>query len=357
MSETVLDIKVVKTKNSKFVAPASKDDLVFGKNFTDHMLVCDYVNGAWQTPEIVPFGDMAFSPALAALHYGQSIFEGIKAYKQPDGGIAIFRPQDNWKRMNVSAVRMDMPTIPEEIFVEGLRQLIEVDANWVPKFDETSLYIRPFMFSTDAFIGVKTADNYRFCIICSPSGPYYAKPVNIYVQDEFVRAVPGGIGFTKAAGNYGASMFPTHEVKRKGYDQILWTDAIHHKFVQEIGTMNVFFIVDGVALTPDLDSGTILAGVTRNSIIQLLKEFGIPVEERPIEINELVQAYKDGKLQEAFGSGTAASMSFIQSLTYQNEKLALKPVEEWTVSPKIKAHLDDIRYGRVADKYDWRYTV
>src|SRR5690606_19320472 len=190
-----------------------KEDLVFGKNFTDHMLVCDYVNGAWQTPEIIPFGDMTFSPALAALHYGQSIFEGIKAYKQPDGSVAIFRPQDNWKRMNVSAVRMDMPTIPEEIFVEGLRQLIEIDNKWVPNFDETSLYIRPFMFSTDAFIGVKSSDNYRFCIICSPSGPYYAKPVNIYVQDEFVRAVPGGIGFTKAAGNYGASMYPTHEVK------------------------------------------------------------------------------------------------------------------------------------------------
>ncbi len=357
MSETVLDVRVVKNATSHFKAPLSKDELVFGKNFTDHMFVCDYVDGAWQTPEIIPYGDMQFSPALAALHYGQSIFEGIKAYRQPDGGVSIFRPIDNWKRMNVSAVRMDMPEIPEEIFVEGLRRLIEIDDQWVPKFDETSLYIRPFMFSTDAFIGVKTSDNYRFCIICSPSGPYYSKPVNIYVQDEFVRAVPGGIGFTKAAGNYGASMYPTHEVKRKGYDQILWTDALHHKYVQEIGTMNVFFIVDGVAITPDLSSGTILAGVTRASIIQLLQEFGIQVEERPIDINELVTAYREGKLTEAFGSGTAASMSYIQSLTYKEERLELKDVSEWDIAPKIKKHLDDIRYGRIDDKYNWRFTV
>src|SRR5690606_21091327 len=251
------------------------------------------------------------------------IFEGIKAYKQPDGSVAIFRPQDNWKRMNVSAVRMDMPTIPEEIFVEGLRQLIEIDNKWVPNFDETSLYIRPFMFSTDAFIGVKSSDNYRFCIICSPSGPYYAKPVNIYVQDEFVRAVPGGIGFTKAAGNYGASMYPTHEVKEMGYDQILWTDAIEKKYVQEIGTMTVFFIIDGVAITPSLEDGTILAGVTRDSIITLLKENNIEVQERRLSIDEIIEAHKQGKLQEAFGSGTAASMSFIADLTYKGETYSL----------------------------------
>ncbi len=353
---STLDIKVDRAEQSKF-KPYESDNLLMGKNFTDHMLVCDYINGAWQTPVIMPYGNMEMSPALAALHYGQAIFEGVKAYRQPDGSVAIFRPEANWKRMNVSAKRMDMPEIPEEIFIGGLQRLLQIDSQWIPGFPETSLYIRPFMFSTDAFIGVKTSDTYRFCIILSPAGRYYAKPVNIYVQDEFIRAAPGGIGFTKAAGNYGASMYPTHSVKEKGFDQILWTDAIHHKYVQEIGTMNVFFIVDGKALTPDLESGTILAGVTRDSIITLLKENNIPVEERPISIDELVSAYREGKLQEAFGSGTAASMSYIQSLTYQDETLQLKDVAEWTISPKIKAQLDDIRYGRIADTHNWRFIV
>jgi branched-chain amino acid aminotransferase len=250
-----------------------------------------------------------------------------------------------------------MPPIPEEIFMEGMRQLIELDQEWVPKEDGTSLYIRPFMMGMDAFIGVRTSNTYRFAIISSPAGAYYNRPVHIYVQDKYVRAVKGGTGFTKAAGNYGASMLPSHDVKKMGYDQILWTDAIEHKYVQEIGTMNVFFIVDGVALTPDLDSGTILAGVTRASIITLLKENGIPVEERQISIDELVQAQKEGKLQEAFGSGTAASMSFISDLTYQDETLHLPAVDTWKIAPAIKKQLDDIRYGRVEDKYGWRFKV
>lgn len=348
-----MDIKIVPSATSKFV-PFVDDNITMGRNFTDHMLVCDYIDGQWQTPEIVPYGNMEMSPALAALHYGQAIFEGIKAYRQPDGSAAIFRPDANWRRMNVSAKRMDMPEISEEIFVGGLKRLLEIEDQWIPNFPETSLYIRPFMFSTDEFIGVKTSDNYRFMIICSPAGKYYSKPVNIYVQDEFIRAAPGGIGFTKAAGNYGASMYPTHQVKEKGYDQILWTDALHNKYVQEIGTMNVFFIVDGKAITPDLASGTILAGVTRDSIITLLKENGIEVEERPIDINELVAAYKAGTFQEAFGSGTAASMSYIQSLTFHDERLQLKDTSEWTLAPKIKAQLDDIRYGRIEDKYSWK---
>lgn len=353
---STFEIKINKVEESRF-KPFESDEINMGRVYTDHMLVCDYKDGAWQTPEIMPYGNMELSPALASLHYGQAIFEGVKAYRQPDGSVAVFRPEANWKRLNVSARRMDMPEIPEEIFIGGLQKLLQTDINWIPGFAETSLYIRPFMFSTDAFIGVKTSDTYRFCIIMSPAGKYYAKPVNIYVQDEFIRAAPGGIGFTKAAGNYGASMYPTHTVKDKGYDQILWTDAFEHKYVQEIGTMNVFFIVDGKAWTPDLKSGTILAGITRDSIITLLKENNIEVEERPISIDELVAAYKEGKLQEAFGSGTAASMSFIQSLTYQDNKLQLKDVSEWTISPKIKALLDDIRYGKIADTHGWRFKV
>ncbi len=349
-------IKIVPVEKSRF-KPYENDNLLMGRNFTDHMLVCDYENGAWKTPEIVPYGDVKISPAMASLHYGQAIFEGVKAYRQPDGSVAVFRPEANWARLNVSAKRMDMPELPKEIFLDGLKKLLQLDSQWIPNFPETSLYIRPFMYSTDAFIGVRTSENYRFCIICSPAGRYYAKPLNIYVQDQFVRAVPGGIGFTKAAGNYGASMYPTHQVKDMGYDQILWTDAFEHKYVQEIGTMNVFFIINGKAITPDLSSGTILAGITRDSIITLFKQNGIAVEERPIDINELVEAYKNGQLEEAFGSGTAASMSYIQSLTYKGEKMTLKDVSEWTIAPKIKAQLDDIRYGRIADTNNWRFPV
>lgn len=351
-----LNISVEKTTKSR-LHPLHRDDIVFGREYADHMLVCDYVDNTWQTPKIVPFENFSLSPATAFIHYGQAIFEGIKAYRQPDGRVAVFRPIDNFHRMNISAARMDMPQIPEEIFMEGIHQLIALDEGWVSGDQDTSLYIRPFMISMDEFIGVHTSDNYRFAIIASPAGAYYNKPIRIYVQNKYVRAVKGGVGFTKAAGNYGASMLPTHEIKKMGYQEILWTDPIEHKYVQEIGTMNVFFIVDGKALTPDLKNGTILAGVTRKSIIQLLTDNNIPVEERQISIDELVAAQKAGKLQEAFGSGTAASMSFISDLTYQEETLHLPNVSEWQISPKIKKQLDDIRYGRAADKYGWLFHV
>jgi len=356
MNVSELNIKVSKTESSR-IHPLTKDNLVFGKEYADHMLVCDYKDGQWQTPEIVPFANFSMSPATSFMHYGQAIFEGVKAYRQPDGSVAVFRPFDNWKRLNVSAHRMGMPELPEEIFMEGLRQLIELDAAWVPGEAETSLYIRPFMIAMDEFIGVRSSETYRFAIITSPAGAYYNKPVRIYVQHKYVRAAKGGIGFTKAAGNYGASMLPAAEVKQMGYDQNLWTDAVENKYVQEIGTMNVFFIVDGVALTPDLNSGTILAGVTRDSIITLMKENGIKVEERPISMDELEQAHKEGKLQEAFGSGTAASMSYIANLTYKGEQMDLPEVSTWTIAPKIKAQLDDIRYGRVEDKHGWRFKI
>lgn len=357
MNETsMLQIQVRKTEKSR-VHPLTPDNLVFGKEYADHMLVCDYKDGQWQTPEIIPFSDFKLSPATSFIHYGQAIFEGVKAYRQPDGSVAVFRPIDNWKRLNVSAHRMGMPELPEEIFMEGLRQLLELDSEWVPGDAETSLYIRPFMIGMDEFIGVRSSESYRFAIITSPAGAYYNKPVRIYVQSQYVRAAKGGIGFTKAAGNYGASMLPSSEVKKMGYDQILWTDAVENKYVQEIGTMNVFFIIDGVAVTPDLNSGTILAGVTRASVITLLQENGITVEERPISIDELIQAQKEGRLQEAFGTGTAASMSFIADLTYKEETLSLPEVSNWQVAPLIKKQLDDIRYGRVADKFGWRYSI
>lgn len=352
----VMDISVEKIAQSRYV-PLGSEEIVFGKEYSDHMLVSDFIDGEWTNTKIIPYQHLSLSPATSFMHYGQAIFEGIKAYKQADGSVAIFRPDANWRRMNVSAKRMDMPEIPEEIFIEGLRQLIALDSNWVPEGENASLYIRPFMIGTDEFVGVRSSNSYKFLIITSRAGAYYNKPVKIYVHDEFVRAVKGGIGFTKAAGNYGASMYPTHKVKEMGYDQILWTDAIEKKYVQEIGTMNVFFVIDGVAVTPTLEDGTILAGVTRDSIITLLKENNIPVEERRLSIDELVEAHKAGKLQEAFGSGTAASMSFISDLTYMGTTYDLPAIESWSIAPKIKQQLDDIRYGRIPDNHGWLLKV
>ncbi len=356
METKELDIMINETTTSRF-QPKPVEEIQFGKEYSDHMLVSDFKNGSWQNTEIKPFQNLSLSPATSFMHYGQAIFEGIKAYKQPDGSIAIFRGDANWRRMNVSAKRMDMPEIPEDIFIEGLRKLLQIDKQWVPDGPVGSLYIRPFMIATDEFIGVRSSEEYQFLIVTSRAGAYYNKPVKIFVHDEYVRAVKGGIGFTKAAGNYGASMFPTHKIKEMGYDQILWIDAIEKKYVQEIGTMNVFFIIDGVAITPSLDDGTILAGVTRDSIITLMKENNIPVEERNLAIDEIIEAHKNGKLQEAFGAGTAASMSMISEVTYKNEHCVLPPVESWSIAPKIKQQLDDIRYGRVEDKHGWLIKV
>jgi branched-chain amino acid aminotransferase len=345
--------KVVDSRLNQF----DPKDIKFGKLYSDHMLVAKYSNGEWHKAEILPYGDVAMSPATTVLHYGQAIFEGIKAYKNVHGEVNIFRPEENWKRFNRSADRMGMPAIPEEIFIEGMRELINLDKNWVPDSEGCSLYIRPFMIGTDAFIGVKPAEEFTFFIITSPAGAYYAEPIRIYVHDEYTRAFPGGIGYTKAAGNYGASMYPTMQVRKLGYDQILWTDAVHHKFVQEIGTMNVFFVIDGVVITPDLTEGTILAGVTRDSIITLLQAEGIKVEERPLSIDEIVQASDDGLLQEIFGAGTAAVVAPIKEIFYAGKTMLVPDVNNTPITSFIQTTLADIRYGRKEDLRQWMYKV
>jgi branched-chain amino acid aminotransferase len=351
-----MNIQITKVAESR-VDQLDTSNIQFGKQYSDHMLICDYEDGAWKEPEIVPYGNISMSPATTFIHYGQSLFEGIKAYRRIDGSIAIFRPLDNWERFNVSARRMAMAEVPQELFMEGMRRLIELDQNWVPGVEGSSLYIRPFMFGTDAFIGVKPADNFRFMIITSPAGAYYNKPTRIYVQNKYVRAFPGGIGFTKAAGNYGACMLPTLETRKLGYDQILWTDGFTHKNVQEIGTMNVFFVFGNTVVTPDLSEGTILAGVTRDSVISLLRAKGISVEERAISIDEIHENYKNGQLKEAFGAGTAAVIAPISELFYNDETLMLPPVETWEISNFIKKELADIRYGNIPDNYSWMYKV
>ena len=349
------DIKITPILESK-LNKLELENIPFGKVFSDHMLECDYKDGAWQTPEIKPYQSLQIEPSLAAIHYGQSIFEGVKAYRSEDGDISVFRPYQNFIRFNLSAERMQMPTVPEEIFMGGMQQLIALEKDWVPTMEDHSLYIRPFMFSTDPVIGVKPSDTYKFMIILSPTGPYYNTPMRIYVEEHYVRAVPGGIGYAKAAGNYAGAMFPTAEAKKIGYDQVLWTDAFEHKYVQECGTMNVFFIIGNKALTPSLELGTILAGITRASVIELLTDAGLEVEERRINIDEIIEAHKAGQLREVFGSGTAATISSIKELRYKDYTMEFD-VASWTIAPRVKKMLNDIRYGKVADEKGWMMKI
>jgi branched-chain amino acid aminotransferase len=353
--EATATFKITRSTESK-LSSINLENIPFGKYFTDHMLEVDYENGEWKTPAIKPYQPLMFEPSLAVFHYGQAIFEGIKAYQDEAGNINIFRPYDNYQRFNTSALRMQMPEVPEAIFMDGMRQLIAVDKAWMPQKENHSLYIRPFMISTDEAIGVRASAKYKFIILLSPTGPYYANPMRIYVEEKYVRAVPGGIGFAKAAGNYGAVMHPSAEALKKGYDQVLWMDALEHKYVQECGTMNIFFIIGNTAVTPGLEEGTILAGVTRDSVITLLKEMGLTVQERPLSIDEVITAFKAGELTEVFGTGTAATIAPIKELGYKDFNMHFD-VDSWKVSPAVKDKMNAIRYAQVPDNHNWLYRV
>ena len=350
-----LDIQVTKALKSR-LSEIDFNHLPFGKYFTDHMLEVDYEDGEWKKVVIRPYQSLNLSPALAAIHYGQSIFEGIKAYKDREGNPFIFRPYDNFRRFNLSAERMNMPVVPEEIFIEGMRRLVEMDKDWIPMKNDYSLYIRPFMFATDEMLGVKSSDTYKFMILLSPTGPYYSTPMRIYVEENYTRAARGGFGFAKAAGNYGGSMLATAVAKKQGYDQVLWTDAFEHKYVQEIGTMNVFFVIGNKVLTPDLEAGTILEGVTRDSAMEVLRQEGYVVEEAPISIDDIVRAYQAGELKEVFGTGTAATISMIKELQYEDYTMKFD-TDTWKAAPTVKRVLADIREGRRADTHGWMFTV
>ena len=350
-----LDIQVTKTLKSR-LSEMDFNNLPFGKYYTDHMLEVDYKDGHWQKVSIRPFQSLSLSPGLSAIHYGQSIFEGIKAYKDREGNPFIFRPFDNFRRFNLSAERMQMPAVPEEIFIEGMRRLIELDKDWIPMKNDYSLYIRPFMFSTDESLGVKASDTYKFMILLSPTGPYYSTPLRIYVEEKYRRAARGGFGFAKAAGNYGGSMLATAVAKKQGFDQVLWMDAFEHKYVQEMGTMNVFFVIGDKVLTPDLEDGTILEGVTRDSAIEVLREEGYKIEEGPIHIDDVVRAYEAGELKEAFGTGTAATISMIKELRYEDFTIKFD-TENAKVAPTVKRVLTDIREGRRKDTRGWMFKV
>ncbi|CAN5209607.1 branched-chain amino acid aminotransferase [soil metagenome] len=332
------------------------DNIPFGKYFSDHMLEANYENGEWKNVEIKPYQPLLMEPSLSALHYGQAIFEGMKAYFTASGEAFIFRPYENLRRFNKSAERMNMPEIPEEIFIEGLKQLIELDKNWIPSRKDHSLYIRPVMFATDTMLGVKPSESYKFLILLSPTGPYYAAPMKIVVEENYTRSAPGGVGFSKNAGNYGGSMRAATHAKESGFDQVLWTDAFEHKWLQEVGMMNVFFIINGCVITPSLEEGTILAGVTRSSAITLLQEMGYTIDERKISIDELTEAYRKGLLQEVFGTGTAATIAMIAQLKYKDDIMYLD-TKKFSAANALKERMDEIKEGRAEDIYGWLYKI
>ncbi len=346
-----LPIDIQQTDQSR-IGELNLDQLVFGRTFADHMFVADFDGTEWTDLRIVPYGDMAFSPALMPLHYGQAIFEGMKAYKSAEGEVLIFRPQDNAARLNKSAHRLCMAEIPEEIFLNGLYELLKLDSQWVPQRDNYSLYVRPFMFATDEYIGVSPSKKYRFIIFNCPVGAYYSKPVKVKVETQYVRAAPGGTGAAKCAGNYAASLYPAKLAQEEGYDQLIWTDGAEHKYVEEAGTMNFMFVIDGKLVTPAV-SDSILDGITRKSIVQIAKDWGMEVEERKVSIAELIENLENGRLEEAFGAGTAAVVSPISTIGYEGKNFDLPEIKADSFANRVKAHLDDIKYGRVEDKHNW----
>lgn len=351
------EFKVKKIEQSR-IAEVDFNHLAFGKTFTDHYFCADYIDGKWQNMCILPLEPMAMHPASSVLHYGQSIFEGLKAEVNPAGKPLLFRPDKNAERFEISANRMALPVVPQELFMKAITELIKIDQAWIPQgIEGSSLYIRPFLFGNDPVLGVKVGDHFKFVVIIGPAGVYYSEPVNVLIQNEYVRAFPGGTGFAKAAGNYAATLHPVLEAKKKGYEQILWTDGFEHKYFQEIGTMNIFFVINNILITPSLEEGTILPGVTRDSILKLAKHLGIKTEERKISVDELLEAYKKKTLQDMFGAGTAAVVYPINSFGYLDVNYPLHEIADRTISSKLKEELIGIKMGTKPDIFGWTVEV
>ena len=353
------------------------DNLETGMYTTDHMLICDYAEGGWKQPEIVPFGAFSLSPTTLCLHYGQTIFEGMKAFRTVDDRIHLFRPDRHYERMVRSAERMCMPAPPPDVFHEGLRRLVEVDKEWVPGQTGAALYLRPFMFATDTRFGLKVSDSYRLSIICLPSMPYFSKAVQVKIEQTFVRAVRGGTGYAKCGGNYGGAFYPTQLARQEGYDQVIWTDGVQHRYIEEIGMMNMFFVIGGALVTPAL-TDSLLDGVTRDSLLTLALHKGLTVEERRVSVGELKEGLERGLVREAFGAGTAAVISPIRAIGIDGVNYPLAVVSEAgagsgmaatrggegagiaageSVALLLKEELDDIRYGRKPDLFGWNSYI
>jgi branched-chain amino acid aminotransferase len=349
-------ISITKSSHSK-LSETDFSSLVFGKSISDHMFVADYQNGAWGDLRIVPYGPMEIYPGNATLHYGQAIFEGMKAYKNEKGEVLVFRAEANAKRLNESATRMCMPTLPENIFIEALRQLLGVDKDWVPQEKGSSLYIRPFMFAMDNYLGVKPSESYRFMIFTSPVGAYYSKPVSVKVETNYTRATEGGTGEAKAAGNYAASLYPAQLAQKEGYDQLLWTDGKTHSQIEESGTMNVMFKIKGTLITAPTGKGTILKGITRDSVIQLAKDWGHKLEERFLTVAELQESLENGTMEEAFGVGTAATIAFIHKIHVNGKDYLLPEPAADAFSKNVLKTLDGIKYGELQDPHQWMLSI
>ena len=349
-----MEIKIERAKTLK--EKPNQDNLGFGNYFTDHMFMMDYTEGTgWHDARIVPYAPIPMDPATMVLHYAQETFEGLKAYRDPNGNITLFRPEMNARRMINSNRRICMAELPEEMFVEAVEAIVKYEQDWIPTAKDTSLYIRPFMFASEAGVGVHPTKTYTFIIILSPVGNYYPEgvnPVKIWVEDEYVRAVKGGTGFTKCGGNYAASIAAQVKAESHGYTQVLWLDGVHRKYVEEVGTMNVMFVIDGKVVTAPLE-GSVLPGVTRDSIIHILKDWGYEVEERELSIDELMAAGRNGKLTEAFGTGTAAVISPVGQLYYKGEEVIINDFKTGDLTQKLYDTLTGIQWGRLEDKYGW----
>lgn len=354
-----MEIKVELAKELK-AKPAKGQPLGFGSIFTDHMFIMNYDEGeGWHNPRIVPYGPVSLDPSAMCLHYGQEVFEGLKAYRADDGRVLLFRPDRNMARLNSSNDRLCIPQIDEEFAIEAVKKLVDIEKDWIPEEKDSSLYIRPFIFATDPKLGVHPAKHLLFMIILSPVGAYYPQgidPVNIYVEDKYVRAVRGGMGYVKTAGNYAASLKAQADAEKVNYTQVLWLDGVERKYIEEVGTMNVFFKIDGEIVTPDLDGAT-LPGVTRMSAIELMRSWGLTVTERKLSIDEVSEAAKNGKLEEAFGTGTAAVISPIGELRYGDYNMIINDGKIGEVSQKLYDQLTGIQWGRIPDPFGWSVEV
>ncbi|WP_167966409.1 branched-chain amino acid aminotransferase [Saonia flava] len=354
MDTTVQNIVVEKVKTSK-IDQIDFDNLSFGSVFTDHMLVCDYKNGAWEIPKIIPYQPITLDPSAKIFHYGQSIFEGMKAYKDSNNDVWLFRPLDNQKRLNISAKRMAIPELPEEYFMEGLKTLLKLEKKWIPQSEGSSLYIRPFIFASGKGFHASPADEYKFIIACAPSGSYFSGKVKVLIEETYSRSANGGVGFAKAGGNYAGQFYPTQLAVKKGYQQVIWTDDNTHEYIEEAGAMNIFVRINDTLITGPT-SDRILDGITRKSIITIAEDEGIPVEIRKITVSEVVEASKKGILKEMFGAGTAAVVSPISGFGHKNMNYDLPELES-SYASLLKKRITDIQYNKTEDKFGWRYKV
>lgn len=327
-------------------------DIPFGKHYTDHMFVADYQGGEWKNLRIMPYGRITISPASPTLHYAHSIFEGLKAYRSDGGEALVFRPLENLRRLNRSAERMCLATVPEELYTEGMRELVGLDRKWIPREPGASLYIRPFLFSSDEYIGIRPSVDFTYMVILSPVGMYYAAPVRVKIETHYTRAAQGGTGYAKTGGNYAASIYPALLAQREGYHQLLWTDGRSHEYIEESGTMNVMFVIDDTIVTPEL-TDSILPGITRDSVLTLARHWGMKVEERKVSVSEVVDALVSGRVQEAFGVGTAATIAHIEAIGYEGRDYTLPPVAGRTFANRIYEELEGIKRGTRPDPFNW----